>query len=95
MVPFVYSVYAVCQCSHPPLILAGCREKPRPVFLTEVDNLKRKHITGRCFLCCSHHSVGQTFFCVIKIHPCENAILKKTHYICIIVIQQQTEYMNI
>lgn len=49
----------VCGCAHPPLVLTGCREKPRPVFLTEVDDLERKHVTGRGFLCCSHHSVEE------------------------------------
>lgn len=52
----------VSVSSHPPLVLTGGREKPRPVFLTEVDDLKRKHITGCCFLCCSHHSVGDTCY---------------------------------
>lgn len=49
----------MCGCSHPPLVLTSCREKPRPVFFTDVDDLKRKHITGRCLFCCSHNSVKE------------------------------------
>lgn len=34
-----------------------------------MDDLERKHITGRCLLCCSHHSVEQ-MLCVMKyFHP--------------------------
>lgn len=56
----VCSVKSVkCSCSYPPLVLAGCRKKPCPVLLAEVDDFKRKNVTGRCLLCCSHHSVGK------------------------------------
>ena len=68
--------WCMCQCvqccSHPPLILTGCREEPRPVFLTEVDNLKRKNIIGSCLLCCSHHPVEIDIYARIIIYICKS-----------------------
>ena len=54
-------------CSHPPLVLAGCREKPCPVFLAEVDDLKRKNIAGRRLLGCPHHSVEEPKYVILYV----------------------------
>lgn len=49
----------MCGWPHHPLVLTGCGEKPRSVFLAEVHDLKGEHVAGRRLLRRPHHPKGE------------------------------------